>query len=580
MFLSPRSALFALLLLPGVVLAQVVGTDPGYRLPELQPAPEAALREGATVFVKQIRVNGVTVLDEQVVTAAIQPYLDRNVSSAELQDLRQVLTQLYVDKGYVSSGVLLPDQDVKDGLIVYQAVEARLQRVDLVGGTSLRHRYVSGRLRRFVNGPLNMDRLQYALRYLEEDPNVRRLDAALRPGEQPGSNILRLSIDDEPRFSAGLSADNYRSTSTGAERGTVSFSSRNLTGFGEEFAASLGLSEGADERAASLSVPFMARNATMQLFYSESDADIIEKAFRELDIESESISKGAKLRFPFIENLDTQIGVTLGFEVNRSKTSLLGIPYSFSPGAVDGVSKTAVGSVQANLQLRSASSASALRVAYRHGFDDLDATLFDPNLRTADDDDDANPNWSKAGAVFTNFQAQATHIQRLNALPGMHRLGDRAQLVFRAAAQLSRDALLSLEKFAIGGVNTVRGVPESLLVRDNGLAATLELQLPIAGYRATSHPLNLVFAPFVDFGRSWDEADTDPGSDLRNTDDPRYIVTAGLGALWQPWRSLSAQVFWGREIASNFAGDDPRQFRGGDLQDHGIHFSFNYVARW
>ena len=67
-----------------------------------------------------------------------------------------------------------------------------------------------------------------------------------------------------------------------------------------------------------------------------------------------------------------------------------------------------------------------------------------------------------------------------------------------------RHPLLSLEKIAIGGVNSVRGYPEHLLVRENGVAATLELQLPIFGYRRQPNPLSLVLVPFVDYGRSRD----------------------------------------------------------------------------
>jgi hemolysin activation/secretion protein len=129
-------------------------------------------------------------------------------------------------------------------------------------------------------------------------------------------------------------------------------------------------------------------------------------------------------------------------------------------------------------------------------------------------------------------------------------------------------------------VNSVRGYPENLLVRDNGVAATLELQLPIFGYRNQPHPLNLVLVPFVDYGRSWDEADTDPGSDIINTDEGRYIYSAGLGLLWAPLRGLDLQAYWGSDLGNNFRGDDPRQFRQKDLQDDGFHFSVSYNLRW
>jgi hemolysin activation/secretion protein len=583
--------------LSGLALAQNVGTRPNvpannlqnvqplpagsndYRLPSL-PAPQdesAPLRLSGNLFVKQIRVDGVTALEPDALAAATRPYENRMVSSAELQSLRVTLTRLYVDNGYVNSGVLLPDQEIRDGIVLYRAIEGSLTSVELVGNPKLNRKYVAGRINRQVSNPLNVADLQQALRYLEQDPNVRRLDAALGPGDRPGESILRLRIDDEPRFSFGFGIDNHRSSSTGAELGSVFFSSRNLTGFGEELQATVGLSEGTNEGSTSVTVPFSARNASVQLYYSKSNADIIERSFAALDIKSESESRGIQFQLPLVQELDSQFGASLGFEANRSSTELLGVPFSFSPGARNGESKTSVGSFGLDWLRRGAASVSALSVTYRRGFDILDATIYEPSSRPAGE---FYVNPTGADARFSAFQGQATYIQRLNGIAHLQGFNDRAQLVFRAVAQISQDPLLSLEKFAIGGVSTVRGYPENLLVRDNGVAATLEVQLPVFGYHSTPHPLNLVFVPFIDYGRSWDEADTDPGSPDRNTDEPRYIVSSGIGALWQPLRGLSAQVYWGTDIGNNFEEDDPRDFREHDLQDEGVHFSLSYVARW
>ena len=140
----------------GLALAQNVGTRPNvpandsqdlqplpagskdYRLPSL-PAPQiesAPLRLGGELFVREIRVEGVTALEPDALAAAIRPYENRTVSSAELQSLRVTLTRLYVDGGYVNSGVLLPDQEIKDGIVTYRAVEGSLTRVELVGDPS------------------------------------------------------------------------------------------------------------------------------------------------------------------------------------------------------------------------------------------------------------------------------------------------------------------------------------------------------------------------------------------------------------------------------------------------------------
>ena len=423
----------------------------------------------------------------------------------ELQTLRLALTRMYVERGYVSSGVVLPDQTVVDGVVTFQAVEGTLVNVELIGDHNISRRYVASRIARQVSTPLNISEMQQALRYLQQDPNIARLDAKLAAGDTPGASILQLRIDEAPRFSIGLAADNHGASSTGAERATLYLGARNLTGYGDELRGSVAISEGANEESAAFSIPIARNGAGIQFYYSVSDADIIEDRFRELDITSETTTWGASLTLPLIEQLDDKFAFQLGAESRKSETRLLNVPFSFGPGAQDGKAETAVGIAGVNWLKRGARYVIGTQVAWRHGFDALGATIFDETAPLADL---INP--TGADAVFDLFQSQGTYLLRLNALPGLGRVNDRAQLACRFTAQLSQDPLLSLEKIAIGGVNSVRGYPENLLVRDNGVAATLELQLPIFGYRNQPHPLNLVLVPFVDYGRSWDEADTDP----------------------------------------------------------------------
>lgn len=551
-------------------------TDQRSQLPSLSTSPDAAapLSSGLRFFAKKIEVQGASALTAEEIAAVVRPHENRIVASADLLAIRLALSRLYITKGYVTSGVILPDQEVTKGVVVFRAIEGKLGAVQLEPDSSLRQRYIASRITRHLKQPLNVKDLQYALRVLQQDPNIRRLDARLSPGTDVGSSILRLGVEDEPRFQLGMSVDNHRASSTGAEHGTVFVGVRNLTGYGEELRASYGLSEGVDDGSAVLSIPLTARGVSFQAYYSQSNADIIEDRFEDLDIQSESSTWGGSLNLPLINGLNDTLSFSLGFESTSSQTQLLGLPFSFAIGAKDGKAETAAGLLGVDWIKRGASFATGLRLTYRRGLDALDATIYDPNSL------EALYNPTRADGEFELYQAQATYILRLNAWEWFGAAHDRAQFVFRTTAQISQDPLLSLEKIAIGGVNSVRGYPENLLVRDNGVAATIELHVPTFRYRDAAHLLNLVFVPFIDYGRSWDDQDTDPGSDLRDSSEARHIWSAGLGLLWKPLHGLYVQTFWGADIGDNFDGDDPRQYREQDLQDDGFHFALTYIARW
>lgn len=112
-------------------------TERPFLLPPVEePEPtQAPLSSQIRVFVRAFRILGNTVLDPAALKQAVAPYVGKVVTGAELQTLRQHLTQLYVTAGYINSGVILPDQTVRDGVITFQVIEGTLSRVEVTGSS-------------------------------------------------------------------------------------------------------------------------------------------------------------------------------------------------------------------------------------------------------------------------------------------------------------------------------------------------------------------------------------------------------------------------------------------------------------
>jgi hemolysin activation/secretion protein len=559
--------------------APTVPPTPTYTLPVVPelPSESTPAATGGQIFIKRIEVRGVKAFRPTAIAAVIAPYENRIVSGGELQTLRIALTRLYIDKGFINSGVVLPDQQSNDGLVVFQAIEGSLNRVDVAGKAKLGKNYITWRIRSHIGDPLNIADLQYALRYLQADPNVLRLDARFGPGDALGKGVLTLKVEEQPHFSAGLGVDNHHSSVTGANERTAFFGARDLTGYADELHGSVVRTHGDTEGSAIFSIPVAPNNASFQIYYSRSSAGIIEQTFQTLHIKETTRTYGLSLNVPLLDRLSNRVSVFVGGESDRSFTELLGTPFSFSPGAQNGISAVAVALGGVDWVVHGKSSVTDLRLTYKRGLNALGATISSPGNNTFG----FNPNPTGADGRFGLEQLQFIFVQRLNGISAWSRLNDRAQMIVRASGQITQQPLLLLEKFTIGGVDTVRGFPENLLVKDNGTAATLELQFPVPGYHADPNPGNLVAAGFLDYGRSWDKANADPSNPVVNTTQPLYIASAGLGLLWNPIQGLDAHLYWGRSIANNFhAADDPLAAAPNDLQKRGIHFAVNYVHRW
>ncbi|MBI4330317.1 MAG: hypothetical protein HY673_03435 [Chloroflexi bacterium] len=51
------------------------------------------------------------------------PYVNRELTSEDLEALLLALTFHYVNRGYINSGAIIPDQTVSDGLIALHIID-------------------------------------------------------------------------------------------------------------------------------------------------------------------------------------------------------------------------------------------------------------------------------------------------------------------------------------------------------------------------------------------------------------------------------------------------------------------------
>lgn len=119
---------------------------------------------------------------------------------------------------------------------------------------------------------------------------------------------------------------------------------------------------------------------------------------------------------------------------------------------------------------------------------------------------------------------------------------------------------MPIEQFGLGGVSSVRGYRQDLLVTDNGLFASAEVRIPIL--RLPKANTRLQIAPFVDVGTGWNLSDS-PDPD-RNT-----LVSVGLGLRLQAGDRLSARFDWGIPLVSTPGEKNT-------WQENGLYFSVIY----
>jgi hemolysin activation/secretion protein len=510
---------------------------PRLKVPEAPPRPheEPLLSQALRFEARGFRFTGNTVFPTAELQALAAPLVGRSIGNLDLDELRLAITRKYVEAGYINSGAVIPDQDVADGIVTLHVVEGRLSAIALGGA----HRYDEDVLRKRIaygaRGPLNVNTLQEHMQVLLQDPLIERIAAELAPGAEPGEAVLRVDVTSAPVWVAGATLSNERSPSVGADQAEAHVLARNLLGRGDTLYLRPAYTDGVRDLVFGASVPVHAAGTALHLRAQRTRSHLVEWPLNELDIVARSRSLELGLSHPLIAAPSRTLSLNGWLARRDTRSFLLGEPSRFA-GAPDGRVRVSVLRVGADGVDRSAAHVLAGRLQLSHGLDAFGATVAD------------------GGVPDSRFTALLAQLQWVLRVPGSD-----GYVVLRADAQRANDALPGSEKYALGGVESVRGYRKDLLVRDNGWLASIEYRhllghLPWAGGGSDTGPLHA--AVFFDTGRAWNRAE--PASGQR-------LASIGPGLRWEPAPGAEVQLYYGKALKSVTTLTRT-------AQDRGIHF--------
>ena len=502
------------------------------------PPPEPESREfpAQTVLVKDIELRGNTVFTDEQLREVTAPYTNRYLTTEDIEALRLALTLYYINRGYATSGAVVPAQDMANNVLTVQIIEGRLATIDVEGNYWFRTWYIRSRIERGAGPPVNVQTLQEHLQLLQLDPRFERLNATLQPGLAMGDSNLNLRVTESNPFKVLLAFNNYQSPTVGAEQGLVTVEDQNLTGFGDSLSVQYGRSSGVNPILnVRYAVPIHPSDTTLSLQYRNFEFVAQEEPFEALNIENRAQIYSVGLRQPLYRSLQHEFALSLTGEYEENKSFLLGEPFEFVAGATNGVFRISAARFGQEYLYRTGQQVLAILSQFSLGIGNV--------LNSSSSSSVAG----SADGRFFAWLGEAQFVRQLELL--------RTQLVSRLTAHLTPDHLFPLEQIAVGGRYSVRGYREFALVRDNGVLASIETRVPI--YTNAAGKDILFLAPFVDFGQAWNSQVATP--------DPRTLASVGAGFIWNiPWKDSRFELYYGKQLNRLKLGDDT-------LQDDGIH---------
>jgi hemolysin activation/secretion protein len=95
--------------------------DPGLNLDPVDRPKIPGLAEGATIFVKDLKLEGALYLKEADVNKVLEPFKGRDLTLSQIERIADQVTALYREKGYPNVQVALSPETSTDGTIIFRA---------------------------------------------------------------------------------------------------------------------------------------------------------------------------------------------------------------------------------------------------------------------------------------------------------------------------------------------------------------------------------------------------------------------------------------------------------------------------
>lgn len=433
--------------------------------------------------IARFQVEGNTLLDPAAVAQLLAPYAGKERDFGHVQRALEALEAAYQARGYNVVQVVLPEQELNEGVVRLQVVETRIGAVRVEGQRHFDAANVRASLPGLREGVTpNLTDVSASLKLANENP-AKKTTLRLQAGARDEEVDAVIRVEDDKPWRIGASLDNSGNRTTGRTQVTTQFQHANIGGSDHvlslQYTTTMEKPSQVSVYGAGYHIPLYRLGDSLDLFVSRSDVDSgsILAGIVNLQVSGRGTVAGARYNQNLPRKGDYESVLTYGFDHKAYESSVL---------------------LFGN-QLGNDVTVHPLSLTYSGAWNDAQSAIgFGITaLRNL-------PGGSRGRAAdFALARAGARagyRALKLNA--GYTRaLADdwQARLVF--AAQYSPDALIPGEQFGVGGQSTVRGFDERDIAGDSGHFLNAEIYSPNLCRQVVALAVQCRAVGFFDAGR-------------------------------------------------------------------------------
>lgn len=495
------------------------------------PTPPAADHSGPVVRVNAFQIEGATLLSTGKLQGALQGFTGQDLSLTQLQEAAWVLVQTYREAGWLVNA-WVPQQEIEGGVVRLRVVEARLGqvRIQFPEGKLPRQRIQAmANVQLAVGQPVNLHQVDRLLLLLDDMPGVVAT-ATFAEGAEAGRTDVLVTLGAGKTINANITADNFGSVSTGANRISASVSVHNPAGFGDALQLQAVSTAGSRYGRLAYTVPLGLQGVRVGVHASDMRYHLV-GSFAALQASGSAQSWGADLSAPLFRRPERNLSAQVSTDHKRFNNLALANTEDVDPTAVshyqlDVLRMGLVGN-WIDRAWRAAQNTTSLQSSW--GRVDLANS---PNAT-------ADANAAQTAGTFLKLNANYNREQSLTAQTSWY---------LQASAQWANRNLDSSEKIYLGGATGVRAYPSNEAGGSTGATLT-------TGFK---HRLSDAFTlnAFADWGRiQVYQNNLNAAGSAISTINTQSLHGTGLSLSWRSVQGHELSATWSRRSGQNPAAN-------------------------
>lgn len=464
------------------------------------------------INVNNLEIVGNTIYTDKQLKKIITPLVNQKVSLEKLLQIRTEITNFYTQRGYIATGAFIPPQDLNSGKLIIRVIEGKLEAVFFKKQPFINKKYIISRLPS-LKQVFNVNVLGADLQKLYNDPLIKKIKAEITQTEV-GKVIVILELEENSRADLQFALSNSYAKTIGKIGGQTN-SNFHVLGYGDILNFAVVKTRGLNQYISSYSWPINNTNARLKFSYVKVKSQFVQEKLNELDIRGDYNSYSFSFEQPIAINTNQELNLKIGFNLSRSESFILkDFSFSFVEGIKNGKSRISELFLEQKYTTKDSNNIIILNSKFNLGLDIFNSTI------TEEGRDSLYWNWELTGEK-------------------VYKINKQIVLASNIRLQFTPDQLLPSKQFSLGGNDSVRGYEKNLVIGDNGITMSNELQISLLQKEHS----DLKLVTFFEGGTTWNNSE--PNKKRRD------LLSLGLGLQYFFDDFLTIRLDYGIPLINN-----------------------------